>query len=156
MGGYWVTGRDSDLERRKKALAVMFGLCPFGGEASAAVAVYLTLGAKIPLLAYEAAIMSLMDEWTYPNPPQPGDIKREAKRILAEIGRIEQAETERRERLEFEASCITPGEAREILSELESNGPPTGLWEKNAYRLQVVMCKKIIARGHRAIESEAG
>ena len=128
---------DDSRQVKRMALAMMFAVCGRGTDAAEVVDAYLYAGRHTPAELYQAAVSRLVDTWTWPNPPQPGDILRVAKQIHGARRIQAREEKQRREQAEMVADAMTPGQARELLENLQAQPEPTTKEQRAARELQM-------------------
>ena len=128
---------------------VVFAICPNArvDDAGAIFDAYLDLGEDIPTGAYVEAVKRLAKTWTWPNPPQPGDIRKVAAKLLLEL-RLwlrEQKQLEVAARAMQDA--ISPAQAQAIVGQLEAIGPPEDPYELIGWKFSLALHRAAARRG---------
>ena len=140
------SNNEQSREAKRKAVAVLFSLSP-KPDAAAPMEAYIQAAARIPPELYQAAIQQLIETWTWPNPPQPGDILRVAKQIHGARRIQAREEKQRREQAEMVADAMTSGQARELLENLQAQPEPTTKEQRAARELQMRLLAVAAVRG---------
>jgi hypothetical protein len=129
----------------------MLAVCGRGVDAAEVVDAYLHAGRRIPADLYQESVEQLIETWTWPNPPQPGDILRVSQQI--EIER--RMAVRERERYEYQAQMIadamTPAQARKLLAGLEAQPEPQSQVLASARELQMRILRVAAGRGTREL-----
>lgn len=136
---------DNDNVKRK-TLATLFALCPKGDEAADAIDLYLLSCHRISDALFVEAVASLMETWSWPNPPLPGDIHTRAVKLRIAKRRRDR-ETKRIRELEGDCEdAMTPVQAQRLLSELHGEPCPARLQDRIARKFREYALERVIAR----------
>ena len=125
----------------------MLAVCGRGTDAAEVVDAYLRSGCQISAGLYAEAVAHLIGTWTWPNPPQPGDIMRVAKQIHGARRIQAREEKQRREQAEMVANAMTPGQARDLLANLQAQPEPKSQALAAARELQMRLLAVAAVRG---------